>query len=48
MIKIVKQDRFDGEVLDTTIEVSFTIVVAGKDLGDFKRKLDELIAEYHI
>lgn len=48
MTEIVRQDTFNGEALDTTIEVSFTIVVAGKDLDEFKRKLDGLIAEYHI
>lgn len=48
MIEIVKQDTSNGEVLDTTVKVSFTIVVAGKDWGEFKEKLDNLIAEYHI
>jgi len=48
MIEIVKQDTFNGEVSDTTIKVDFIIVVAGRDLDEFKKKLENLIAEYHI
>jgi len=48
MIEIVKQDWVNGEVLDTTVNVSFTIVVAGKDFDEFKEELENLIAEYYI
>ena len=48
MIEIIKQDRIEGEVLDTEIKVDFTITVTGSELAEFKQKLQQLVDEYRI
>ena len=48
MIAIIKQDKIDGELLDTTIEVNFTITVAGEELKLFEQQLNEFIDRYRI
>ncbi len=48
MIKIINQDRYDGEILDTTLEVNFAITIVGSELTEFKQQLKELIDKYRI
>ena len=48
MIEIIKQDRYNGEILDTQIKVKFKIAITGKEYQQFKKELEELISKYSI
>lgn len=48
MIEIIKQDQYNGEILDTQIKVEFEIAITGKEYQQFKKELEELKSKYSI
>ncbi len=48
MITITKQDIFDGQKLDTQININYDITVCGEDLPEFTKELENLINKYKI
>lgn len=48
MIEVIKQDRFEGEILDTTIKINTMVTVEGMMFEEFQEKLTELISQYRI
>jgi hypothetical protein len=48
MIKLIKQDIIDGEILDTTIKIDIEITISGQEYENFKKELNEVINKYHI
>ncbi|HHX70979.1 MAG TPA: hypothetical protein GX708_23385 [Gallicola sp.] len=48
MITVLKQDIFNGEKLDTEININLDMTIYGEDLQNFKIELEKLINKYRI
>ena len=47
-IKVLKVDRFEGQVLDTTIELRGNFTIEGEKYDHFRDDLKKLINKYRI